>query len=126
MSYRNNNDNSYSITPQWVTVKEELICAFFDLANSFSQWQVSPSDTLLKKEWLKNLKSLYLKVRLKMKNYNENYKTISNDIDKYIFDMQPFNLATQINHTKDILAFIEEIGMTKVEQEEQSWEDRSF
>jgi len=122
----NNTNQSYQISPQWITVKEEFVCAFFDLANSFSNWQVSPSNSELRKSWLKDLKSLYLKIRIKMKRYNEKYKEISEDIDKYVFGMKNFNIASQIEHTKHILGFIEEIGLTKVEQEAQSWEERSF
>ncbi|HMA69859.1 MAG TPA: hypothetical protein VKN74_08290 [Candidatus Mcinerneyibacterium sp.] len=122
----NNNNQKYQISPQWITVKEEFVCSFFDLANSFSSWQVSPSNSDLRKSWMKDLKSLYLKIRIKMQRYNDKYKEISEEIDKYIFGMKSFNIASQIEHTKHILAFIEEIGLTKVEQEAQSWEERSF
>jgi len=122
----NTQNNNYSIAPQWVTVKEEMVCSFFDLANSFANWQVNTSDTNARKVWIKELKSLYLKIRLKMKNYNDIYKEYSDEIDKYIFNMNPYSLSVFIEHTKIVLQFIEEIGLTKVEQEALDWREDSW
>lgn len=105
------------MSPQWVTVKEEFVASFFDLADSFAKWQEVPSNSQYKTSWLINLRSLYLKLRLKMLS-NKGYGQLTLDMDKMIFKMdQRVRLIDKIKYTRDVLKFIEELGLTKVENE---------
>lgn len=104
------------IKPQWISVKEELVNDFFNLADSYSNFTENPSNSAYRKNWVTSLKSLYLKIRLKIIN-NGNYRELVENMDKFVFKFSSTNLNEKAEYTQKLLQFIEEIGITKVEQE---------
>jgi hypothetical protein len=116
MINKNQKTPEFEIKPQWVSVKEEIVNDFFNLADSFASYSENPSHSDLKRGWICTLKGLYIKIRLKIKN-NEKYNDLVEKMDKYVYGLQPVSLQQQMEFTRQICEFIEEIGLTKVEQE---------
>jgi hypothetical protein len=112
------NNEDFEIKPQWVSVKEELISDFFELSNSFSHFTLTPSSTELKKAWISILKSLYIKVRMKIKN-NKDYDKFVEDMDLFVFEFKPVSITEMGIYTKKLCQFIEETGITKVETQKE-------
>jgi len=104
------------ITPQWITVKEELLNDFFNLSEYFSLWQNNPNDNLNRDRWLNKLRSLYLKCRFKIKN-KESFKELSKQMDQYLKRPQRSTFDELINSTLSLCEFIESTGITSVESE---------
>jgi hypothetical protein len=112
----NNNKKETVITPQWVTVKEELLNDFFELSNDFSNWARRPTDKSLTDKWLSSLTALYLKTRGKI-NQKDNFKELGKELDKYIGDPSKLTYKELIKHTLVLCEYIESTGILDVESE---------
>jgi len=104
------------ITPQWITVKEELLNDFFNLSEYFSLWQNNLNDSLNRDQWLNKLRSLYLKCRFKIKK-KEKFIKLSEDMDKYLKRPRNSSFDQLIDSTLQLCEFVESTGITSVESE---------
>jgi len=101
------------IAPQWVTVKEELLDDFFDLANNLANWKTIPTNGGLIDKLSSSMMSLYLKVRRKIKE-KEEFKDLVKDIDSIIKENKNPSYNELIKCSMDLLDYIESTGITNV------------
>ena len=104
------------ITPQWVTVKEELLDDFFDLANNLGNWKTKPTNTGLTEKLASSVIALYVKVRRKVKIKKE-FEQLSRELDYFILNNINPTGNQLIKISLDLLDFIESTGITTVENE---------
>jgi len=111
-----NKKEETNITPQWVTVKEELLDDFFNLSDFFSSYLSHPNDITYRKRWITKLRTLYLKCRLKISQRGD-YQNFAQQMDRYIRNPQSVKINELIEHTLSLCQYIESTGITSVESE---------
>jgi len=105
-----------SITPQWVTVKEELLDDFFNLSEFFSSYLSNTNDISYRKRWITKLRTLYIKTRLKI-SQRADYKNFSQQMDRFIMNPSSVKINELMSHTLMMCQYIESTGITSVESE---------
>ena len=105
-----------TVTPQWITVKEELLNDFYDLAEYFSNYQEYPNDSEVMRAWIKKLRSLFLKVKTRFKEVNpEMHKSM----EDWLYCRRKFLIKDFVDFTIGIMEYIDNTGITDVRTEKQ-------
>jgi len=107
-------DEITTITPQWITVKEELLNDFYDLIEYFTSWQNNPKSLELFHRWINKLKALYMKVRTKIID-SKKFDPLVESMDHLIQTQDNPTYSTIIKLTMDLCEYIERTGITSVE-----------
>lgn len=108
------------MTPQWVTIKEELIADYHELWNHFSNWNSNRGSMILRRYWVTTLFALLGKIRGKLNQdseFKEDVLIFDSLFDRDPLSRDPETQTKLIRLTRMTNRWMEKSGLYKVEQE---------
>lgn len=99
------------VRPQWLTVKEEIIYSVYDLSELLAAHLEYPGDREIRHEWLKVLRSHYLKYMAEIQKHNAD---LCSEIERFLRQPSKFNLPDCQDMTLKLIRATHESKITDV------------